>query len=149
MRAKTALAVEIAQVDRDRFNEAVAAGHYPCAPHTLRGTTRLFEVDDVVALWVYGRMIDDDVPPRRAGRIVCELLISTLKNSVFKEPIEEVVEIRTTRSRFFLPSDRVNAADTHYGGFPLVYRRSWPVGRIRSEVVARLEWERDNLGSDD
>lgn len=149
MRAKTGLAVEIAKVDRDRFNEAVAAGHYPCAPRTLRGTTRLFEVEDVVALWVYGRLIDEGVPPRNAGSIVCDLLNQVLKNDVYNEVAEEVVEVRTWAVRFFVPSNQPSATVDYTAGAPVSFRRTWPLGRVRREIIERLEWERDNLGADD
>ncbi len=70
---KTKLACEIARLDRQRFNEAVAAGNYRCAPPTTRGAARIFDVDDIIAMFLYGRLVEWEIPPRRAGSIACQL----------------------------------------------------------------------------
>jgi hypothetical protein len=70
---KTQDACRIARIHRDRFNEAVAADFYPCAPVVARGATRLFSRLDLVGLYIYGRLLDNDFPPRLAGRFACKI----------------------------------------------------------------------------
>lgn len=71
--ATTKLAARIAMVEPDRLNEAIAAGFYPCAPSTSAGRARQFDLNDIIALRIYGRLIDDGVVPRKAGHIACGL----------------------------------------------------------------------------
>ncbi len=64
-------ACRIAHINRDRFNEAVAAGNYGCAPAVQRGSTRIFDENDLIALFAYARMLDGGYPPKLAGRLAC------------------------------------------------------------------------------
>lgn len=73
LRARAGLACDIAGIDPDRFNEAVAAGHYECAPHTTSGVTRKFDLHDLLALKVYGRLLEGGFSPRQAGEKSCAL----------------------------------------------------------------------------
>lgn len=72
-KAATALACEIAMTHPDRFNEAVAAGHYPCAPRTTPGRRRQFDVDDVIALRLYQRFLDEGLGASKAGSKACRV----------------------------------------------------------------------------
>lgn len=68
-------AMEIAGLDRLRFNEAVNAGSYPCAPQGQRGKTRMFEGEEqMICLFLFARLLDDGVKHERAGAIACGLL---------------------------------------------------------------------------
>lgn len=73
-RIKTKLACEFARIDRQQFNEAVASGLYRCAPLTVRGSTRIFSVDDTIALFIFGRLMRMGFGLREASHIACELL---------------------------------------------------------------------------
>ena len=72
-KVRTAKACEIADVDHQRFNETIAKGFYPCVPPTARGSTRLFDLDDIVALTVYGDFLKHGTIPRVAGPVACGL----------------------------------------------------------------------------
>src|SRR5688500_12546877 len=72
-RVTVGLACRIAGIDRDRFNEAVHAGNYPCAPGTARGATRVFSLDDLVSLYVYVRLLEEEMPSKAAGRLACSI----------------------------------------------------------------------------
>lgn len=72
-KAATGLACELAQTHPDRFNEAVAAGHYPCAPRTTPGRRRQFDVDDIIALRFYQRFLDEGLGAAKAGHKACEV----------------------------------------------------------------------------
>ena len=137
-RVKTALACEMAQLNRDRFNEAVAANFYPCAPETRPGSSRIFSIEDCVALYIYARLIDDGVPPNRAGAMICEVFLPELRAGAL-EPPEHVMEVRTSGSRFLTTLIELSA--THYGNMPVQYLRIWPVGNIRRQIIARLKYE--------
>lgn len=73
LRASTRLACEIAGVNPDRFNEAVHANIYPCAPKTTPGKARSFDADDVVALRIYQRSIDNGMSAAKAGDKACKV----------------------------------------------------------------------------
>lgn len=71
--AKAAFAAEIAKIDKQRLNEAIAEGFYPCAPATKRGSTRTFDVQDIITLIVYRHLLDEGMVPRCAGPVACGL----------------------------------------------------------------------------
>ncbi len=72
-KAATALACEIAGVNADRFNEAVHAGHYPCAPRTTPGKARSFDVNDIITLRLYQRFLDAGMGAKAAGAKACDI----------------------------------------------------------------------------
>lgn len=67
----TAAACRVAGIHRDRFNEHVAAGAFPCAPETVPGRTRLFDPDDMISLRLFRELTDDGFDARKAGLIAC------------------------------------------------------------------------------
>jgi hypothetical protein len=69
----TANAMLITGADRLKFNEAVSRGHYLCAPDPDGHNYRLFDDPALVGLFIFARMIEDDVPPRLAGRWACQV----------------------------------------------------------------------------
>lgn len=71
--AKAAFAAEIAKIDKQRLNEAIAEGFYLCAPATKRGATRAFDVPDIITLIVYRHLTDEGMVPRCAGPVACGL----------------------------------------------------------------------------
>lgn len=73
LRASTKLACQIAGINPDRFNEAVHANFYPCAPETTQGKARSFNADDVVALRIYQRAIDAGMSAAAAGNKACQV----------------------------------------------------------------------------
>lgn len=73
IRFRTAAACRIAQIDRNRFNEAVSAGNYRCAPSTVPGSSRLFDENDLIALFVYAQLLRQDYEPKLAGDFAFEV----------------------------------------------------------------------------
>lgn len=67
----TATACKIVRLDRDRFNEAVAAGYLPCVPETIPGRARLFLPDDLLSLWFFRSLMEDGFSREMAGYIAC------------------------------------------------------------------------------
>ncbi len=73
MRATTKLACEIANTHPDRFNEAIHADFYPCAPKTTPGKARSFGVGDIVTLRLYQRFIGAGMSASAAGAKACKV----------------------------------------------------------------------------
>ena len=69
----TKAACRVARIDRDRFNEHVAGGRFPCAPITIPGRARLFTPEDLVPLWLFQELTEDGYDSTTAGRIACEV----------------------------------------------------------------------------
>lgn len=72
-KAATKLACQIAHTHPDRFNEAVHAGFYPCAPQTRPGKARSFDVNDIIALRCYQRFMDGGMSANMAGQKACSI----------------------------------------------------------------------------
>lgn len=73
MNIPSAWAMQITGVNRLRFNEAVFAGLYPCAPPTEERRKRYFGTNDVIALYAFGQLTSTGITPRVAGEIACSI----------------------------------------------------------------------------
>ena len=51
LKLRAPLACRLARVDKQRFNEAVARGEYPCAPKAIQGVSRTLTVAETIALY--------------------------------------------------------------------------------------------------
>ena len=71
MRVTTAWAMSITGANRLQFNEAVAAGHYKCAPETAERTMRDFDFPDLIGLTVFARMVKLGLSKRLAAEMAC------------------------------------------------------------------------------
>lgn len=60
-------ACQIVGYDRNRLNEAIAAGSYVCAPPTTAGKARMWSFDDLVPLAVFVIGVEDGLGWRDAG----------------------------------------------------------------------------------
>lgn len=72
-KAATKLACTIAMTNPDRFNEAIHAGFYQCAPQTTPGRARSFDVNDIIALRLYQRFLDGGMSAKMAGQKACSV----------------------------------------------------------------------------
>ncbi|HEX2529811.1 MAG TPA: hypothetical protein VHL31_26410 [Geminicoccus sp.] len=144
--ARTPVATRIARVDRQRFNEAVAGGLYPCAPSTVSGTPRIFDVNDIVILVVWSELLKEGLPPRKAGGIACGL-----RSLLIEHPeAERVVFVINSygRSIWDLRENIPLEANT-IGGTFIVSIKEWFLGPIRARVVRELEEEAGTVGTAD
>ena len=131
-----ALAAEIANIDRQRFNEAVAEGFYPCAPSTVPGRARSFGINDLLALKLYGQLLSEGVTPRYAGNVACEFLgfIQCYPDT------NRVVHVRSQMgSPVWMRGPEFDSASTHMGGTAIISVREWRLEHWRAYAVARLE----------
>ena len=101
----TVIACRVARIDRNRFNEHVAAGNFGCAPATSPGRARLFTPDDMIALWLFRELMDDGFEARRAGTIACEVAQSARENPDARA-ISYVQDYFPVRG-FAFPADKV------------------------------------------
>jgi len=69
----TVAATRVAGLDRQRLNEYISMGDYPCAPATTPGKARLFDPDDVLGLIVFKRLMEEGYSPSAAGKIACKV----------------------------------------------------------------------------
>ena len=74
LRLRAPLACRLARVDKQRFNEAVARGEYPCAPPAVQGVSRTLTLAETIALYCWGRMLELSMSAKQAGHFACEIL---------------------------------------------------------------------------
>ncbi|WFU29568.1 hypothetical protein QA635_23480 [Bradyrhizobium brasilense] len=64
-------ACRIAQVPFEEFVSTVMAGGYPCLPGVAPGSPRRFDETDLLALYIYGRLLAFGFGGLRAGEYAC------------------------------------------------------------------------------
>jgi hypothetical protein len=72
-RFKTSLACDIAGVDRAQLNEVISGGYYACAPSAIKGSTRIFDVEQTITLFIFGHMVRLGVSARKAAEWATQL----------------------------------------------------------------------------
>jgi len=143
-------ACRVAGIDRDRFNEHVASGAYPCAPNTVPGRSRLFDPDDMLALRLFQDLLDDGYNAKRAGAIAC-----TVGNAARRNPEERVIAYMdpylgspsaTTYTRL---QELGNIDDLFTNGSDVRSVTLYRVGKLRELNAHYTEEERSIVGEDD
>ena len=76
-----ATACRAAEVDYDDFTLTVAAGSYPCLPGASPGATRCFDETDLLALYIYGRLLSFGFGALRAGEYACRIHAAVTANA--------------------------------------------------------------------
>jgi hypothetical protein len=161
VRVRSALAMRIANLDRVKFNDAVANGNYPCAPATVRGSVRLFNEDDLVALYFFARLLELNIPPSRAGQLACEAMSAARGRGL--EESDRIVLLRSEHDHVFvgskikLPDGTIKTYDpdhekngTHYPGLGrVVLAIEFYVSHVRKIIADRIEDERSILGREE
>lgn len=148
----TTAACRVARIDRDRFNEAVAAGIFPCAPRTVPGRARLFDPDDMIALWLFRELLDDGFNKERAGIIACSVAKAVRDNP-------EATAISYVQSYFVpdpgdaLPADQVPPyqeweKDT-FNSTEIRKVTTYRIGKMREMIAHYTEEERSIIGPND
>jgi hypothetical protein len=127
-------ACRVVGIDRDRFNEHVAAGRFQCAPATIPGRARLFDPDDMAALWLFRELMDDGLDAHRAGSIACDVAACAKRNPGARA----VAHTRGFAYNRTVPAGAVSEAAALCG------RSSRPVtvfdtAEVRAEIARRIE----------
>lgn len=135
LKARAKLACEIASIDPQRFNEMVHAGHYPCAPATRPGSARIFEIDEIVALRIFGNLLKMGVPPERAGNIACQAF-----GQFADDPDVSRMVFLIRRNGAMHMVKRTKADNDSLPEFAL----AMDIPEMREFVLSQLEYEREN-----
>lgn len=149
----TTAACRVARINRDRFNEHVAAGHYPCAPKTTPGRARLFDPDDMIGLWLFRELMDDGLGAKSAGEIACAVAMVARLNPEARA-ISYVQDYFGDRG-FAYPADDVphhSEWDTNNfcpGGTDARKVTTFRIGKLREMIAHFTEEERSIIGPDD
>ena len=136
-KARTKLACKIARINPDRLNEAVSVGRYTCAPETSPGSSRLFGVDDIVALCIYAQLIRSGVSDERAWQFSCDAL-----REFHDKPDVEVLSRLVGANSVVLWIDQMHNPGVKYRGPGVI--QSWmgfDIKELRSRVAADLDDE--------
>jgi len=148
----TKAACRIARIDRDRFNEHVAAGHFGCAPDTTPGRARLFDPDDMIALYLFRELMDDGLNARRAGSIACAVALAA-RLSPDSKTITYVQDYFGPDSGKAFPTSAVPAPDTWdtatLSGTDVRKSTTFNILKMRALIARYTEEERSIIGEDD
>ena len=146
----TLAACRVAGLHRDRFNEHVAAGHFPCAPDTIPGRARLFSPDDMIALHLFRELLDDGFNAQRAGRIACEVALAAQLNP--EETAISYVENYFSGGSAH-PASSVPAAEDWdkviFSGVDIRKVTTFRIGKLRKLIAHYTDEERSIIGEDD
>lgn len=66
---RASAACQIVNLDRAKFNDAVARGAYPCAPPTRPGSARHFTDAELLPLYFFARLVEHGFRSEAAGRL--------------------------------------------------------------------------------
>ena len=135
LRTTTKLACEIAETNPDRFNEAVHAGFYPCAPQTTPGKARSFGADDIVALRLYQGFIKAGMSAATAGAKACK--------------IRQFMETHPDAPMVFIIGTAFDPVDYLLAEFdlsqPVIDLDGTQVLEVTSCEVINLDWHRERV----
>lgn len=142
----TIAACRAAGLNRDRFNEYVAAGDFDCAPSTVPGRTRLFTADDMVTLVVFRQLLDDGVSSRRAGQLAC-----AAGRAAAESPEEEEILVYEPHvgSMWSFPASKAPAITDYLSGISIKRRIGFNIGHVRRMVEHAIEEELSVIGERD
>lgn len=133
------IAMRVAQVDRIKFNEAVADNYYRCAPTTVGSAPRDFDGTDIIGMYIFGRLNESGYPARHAGNYACAI-VEALRGQRKVEPLGDA-----TPAIFFVARDH----DGEVAIFPRLLtaeeRERFPVAlHIDVRAISRMLSERFN-----
>lgn len=147
----TKAACRVARIDRDRFNEHVAAGRFKCAPNTVPGRARLFDPDDMIALWLFRELMDDGFDAGIAGVIACAVAEAARQN-----PEARAVSYAQDYFGFGGDAFPANAVPDHskwdevlLSGRDIRKVTTFRISKLREMIAHYTEEERSIIGEDD
>jgi hypothetical protein len=146
----SALACKIVQLDRLKFNDAVASGLYPCAPATKPGSSRIFDEDGLIPLYFFARLTEFGVTTAVAGRIACDIASSARAKGA--EKAERVVFVRGTDDVFPInsPNPEHEEKGIQYAGIGrVIFTVEFYVKHVRKIIGETLAYEASILGRED
>ena len=143
LKARTRLACQIAHLHPDRFNEAIHAGSFLCAPKTRPGMARVFDVNDIIVLRVYSWLIEEGMIPSKAGPMACGL-----RDVLDRSPEADValcVKTHFPGDDWLTPEELGADAEFHHGT-DIVSIREWRLKNLRARIEHELRSEASIVG---
>lgn len=151
-RLTTKAACRVAGIDRDRFNEAVARGDYPCAPPTVPGRARFFDSDALIALRLFREFTEEGMEAKRAGALACAIAECARSNPEARA-ISVVYNYFGPHTFSVHPSDEVPTADkwdsVHFSGTDIRKVLTYRIGKLREMLDHYVKEESSIIGDDD
>lgn len=169
-RVRAAMACRIANLDRVKFNEAVAGGAYRCAPETRSGSARVFTEAELLPLFYFARLTEFGLQAGRAGRLACEMASVAAHESSL--PATRIIYVHGGYSSGFFVANKVkepatgevkvnydpehetpnekNPSGWHYpAAGRVIFTLTFYVKHVREILAERLAHEMSILGEDD
>jgi hypothetical protein len=129
----TISAAKVANLDRQRLNEYIAAGDYRCAPETVSGRTRLFDEEDLIALFIFARMLERGHRPKAAGKIA-EQILKGLRDQPGAERI--LIGENVAFTGYWYGGKSIELPSADFAGNRVLGRTEYDVAAVR-EIVRR------------
>lgn len=150
MKLRSGAAMRVVNLAREKFNQAVSDGYYPCAPHTVAGSVRLFQEGDLIVLFAFARLLEIGVLPRRAGELACELFHKLRTYEAAGAVPERLIYVRGLNDDFIVAAEQYDPDhdkhDLQYGVGTIVLTLDFYIGAIRRLIKAGVERERSTVG---
>lgn len=139
--AFTAAACRIARIERQKFNDVMATGDYTCAPTAQAGYPRVFELKDLIALYLFARLNERGRTVKQAALVACQAE-SQMRNAINNgEDIPEhlAVAYGMNGSSFVSTGEHSDPRASHIGGCgPILWTEMWHLQNLKAEVVKAL-----------
>lgn len=169
-RFRAALACKIVSLDRVKFNDAVAAGAYPCAPYATKGSARIFEEDDLLPLFFFARLTEFGVQSAKAGRLACEMAAAA--RDAHAAAASRIIYVHGAFSHGFMipdrrknpqtgemevlfdpdhesPSEKYPEGMSYPGNGRVVFTIDFYIKHVREMLASRIAYEASIIGEDD
>ena len=166
---RSTTAMRIVRLDKTKFNEAVADGFYNCAPATIRGSMRVFQVEQLVPLYFFARLLEFGLPARRAGQLACEAWnVSRLRGA---EAADRIILLRGQGGESLIPSSQEYPDTTiknfdpehekpgrnpefpegmlYQGISPVLFTVEFYISHVRKIIDTAIVYEQSILGEDE
>ena len=169
-KVRATLACRIVNLDRVKFNDAVATGTYPCAPATRSGAARIFTEEDLLPLFFFARLTEFGIPAARAGQLSCEMADRARSDDA--EPAERIIFVKGQGgSSFFTPNkvkvpatgeirvqydpEHETPSEKHPNGFHypgtgrVIFTIDFYIKHVRKTIADHIAYEASILGKDE
>ena len=144
--AETKAACRVVNIDRQKLADSIANGEYPCAPETTPGVARVYEINDLVCLYIFARLTERGEPAKRAGEIACSIR-AQLERTPNTTRVVLVEAVMGAKAAFDGEQWDLSREDFKPGS-PMLRQSIWHVGAVRALVTQALADEakvlRDN-----
>lgn len=157
--ARTPAACRIAGLEQSKFNDLMASKEYTCAPPATPGVARIFEMPDLIGLYVFTRLIERGRTVPQASTIACQI-VGKLRESVNNtgETPDHIAIAYSLRGSSFLATvekdeDGKRTIDpfaSNFGGggamHDILETEVWNIANVRREVEKGLAEESRIVG---